>query len=680
MMSNWMDVVDIATVSGSRQTRSSVNQQLKQYLPMGATLASYSFEEGLPDLIRAKVLLLTGESFEKRVKDMEVVWEESQIVIAKRAVNMESVNMLVALGSNNQVLVVNDSEASALDAIDDLKNIGFTTWNYIPYSPDMLVEDLPKDDITCTISVGEPDAVPAGFEPVYDIGTRIISVETIAEVWGILGWPMEAVSDYLEKYVKQIVSMAQRLYASTGRVDEANRNMESLIDSIDDGLLVYDRNSERIAVFNTQLQKLSGITDGVVGKKLSQVVKEHTILEFLTSGEGGEILVEWNGRKMMVSRFSADEGREICTFRSIENIRTESNKLARELVQQGFYSKYTFDDIWGYSEEILTAKDRALRLAQTDLNILIEGESGTGKELFAAAMHRASSRRDKPYLAINFSSLNDSLMESELFGYEEGAFTGARRGGKAGVFEMANGGTIFLDEIGDISLKMQVGLLRVLQEKEVMRIGDGKIRYVDVRIIAATNQNLMEKVEQGLFREDLYYRLKIGHLYVPPLRSHKEDIPYLAQMLLLQDSQEEVSMSPELLDWMENQSWPGNVRELKNTIIYMNALRTGSVIGMEDLPDQRYMEKKRLRRQPESMEAVRKRDVQQVTDCKDDVLLELIEALLAEGILLGRRQLLEESRKRGICQTEYQLRKRLTALEQNGKIIMGKGKVGIQLP
>ena len=139
-------------------------------------------------------------------------------------------------------------------------------------------------------------------------------------------------------------------------------------------------------------------------------------------------------------------------------------------------------------------------------------------------------------------------------------------------------------------------------------------------------------------------------------------------------------MSPELLGWMENQSWPGNVRELKNTIIYMNALRTGPVIGMEDLPDQRYMEKNRLRRQPESMEAVRKLDVQQVTDRKDDVLLELIEALLAEGILLGRRQLLEESRKRGICQTEYQLRKRLTALEQNGKIIMGKGKVGIQLP
>ncbi len=230
-------------------------------------------------------------------------------------------------------------------------------------------------------------------------------------------------------------------------------------------------------------------------------------------------------------------------------------------------------------------KNRALRLAQTDLNILIEGESGTGKELFASAIHRASKRSDKPYIAINFSSLNDSLMESELFGYEEGAFTGARRGGKAGVFEMANGGTIFLDEIGDISQKMQVGLLRVLQEKEVMRIGDGRIRYVDVRIIAATNQNLLEKVRQGLFREDLYYRLKIGYLYIPPLRKRKEDIPYLAQKLMSENGGEGLSMTPELLDWMKNQPWNGNVRELKNMIIYMNALHDGNQLSMKDIPE-----------------------------------------------------------------------------------------------
>lgn len=671
-------IFDIATVSGSRQTRSNVNQQLRQFLPPGATLVSYSFEEGIPEKIYARVLLLTGESFEKRIKNMYAVWEHSRIVIAKRAVNMDCINMLVSLGANNTVLVANDSEASAADAIADLRSIGFSSWNYIPYAPDMPKGQLPpKEDLNCIITVGEPDAVPEGYFPVYDIGTRIVSIETIAEVWSLLHWPMDAVSNYLKKYVEQIVSMAQRLYTSTGQVDEINRSLLSVINSVDDGMMVYDRNTERISVFNNHLRHLSGIEEDVVGKRISAVFKDAKILHLLQTpaDEQGEPLVEWKGRTMMATRFSLSEGREVCTFRSVDNIRNESSKLARELIQQGFYSKYSFDDILGTSDKIRKAKASALRLAKTDLNILIEGESGTGKELFAAAIHRASSRSDKPYLAINFSSLNDSLMESELFGYEEGAFTGARRGGKAGVFEMAHGGTIFLDEIGDISLKMQVGLLRVLQEKEVMRIGDGRIRYVDVRIIAATNQNLLEKVRQGLFREDLYYRLKIGYVYVPPLRSRKQDIPYLAEALLKQQSGEHVTMTPELLRWMEQQPWPGNVRELKNMITYMDALRTDTVIDVHDIPELQHVDG--IQSSEFDQGAAPSFVIRE--NPSDNALLALIEELLSVNTLLGRRQLLEEAKSRGICHSEYQLRKRLTALEASGYIIMGKGKVGIRL-
>ncbi len=666
-------IADIATVSGSRQTMQSVNQQLTEYLPEGANLVSYSFESGIPEKIYANVLLLTGESFEKRLKDMDAVWEGSRIFIAERWVNIDSIQKLVSIGMGKTVLLVNDTLAAAQDAIESLQSIGFSNWNYIPYSPEVELDSLPKDGIFCTISVGEPELVPEGFGPVCEIGTRIVSIQTIAEIWSWLEWPLDAVESYINKYLEQVISMSQRAYDSTMRLNDANRNLLALINTMDDGMMIYNRRQKRIEFWNNHLRMLSGILEEVAGRKLDDVIKHPELLEYLMTQQGtvDSILLEWNGKSLMATRFPLDGDREVCTLRSVETIQTDSSKLTRQLVRQGLYSKYSFDDILGNSEEIQDTKRRAQRLAQTDLNILIEGESGTGKEMFAAAIHQASDRRDKPYLAINFSALNDNLMESELFGYEEGAFTGARRGGKAGVFEMANGGTIFLDEIGDISPKMQVGLLRVLQEKEVMRIGDGKIRYVDVRIIAATNQNLMEKVQQGLFREDLYYRLKIGHLYIPPLRSHREDIPYLAQMLLLQNSQEKVSLSPELLDWMEAQTWPGNVRELKNTIIYMNALRTGTVIGLEDLPDPRYAEKQGLK----SVQTVQAKD-----ECRADALLALIGQLLEEGILLGRRQLLEEAKKRGICQTEYQLRKRLTALEQNGHIVMGKGKVGIQLP
>ncbi|MBQ8563188.1 MAG: sigma 54-interacting transcriptional regulator [Firmicutes bacterium] len=681
-------IVDIATVSGSRGTRNSVNKQLREYLPPEGALESYSFEEGIPKKIYAKVLLLTGESFERRLENMDAIWPESHIVIAKRTVNVECINMLVSIGSQRTVLVVNDTIASAMDAIESLQSIGFSGWRCIPYSPELSPEELPKE-IDCVISVGEPDLVPPGFDPVYDMGTRGVSAETIAEVWNLLGWSMEAVERYINKYLEQIISMTQRAYDSAVRVDEANRNLVSVIDSVDDGMMVYDRHTERIAVFNNHLRKLSGIVEEVAGKKISAAIKEPQIVQLLQTpaGEHEEQLVEWNGRTMMATRFSLDEGREVCTFRSVDTIRKESSKLARELVQQGFYSKYTFDDILGTSEQIQEAKSRALRLARTDLNILIEGESGTGKELFAAAIHRASSRSDKPYLAINFSSLNDSLMESELFGYEEGAFTGARRGGKAGVFEMAHGGTIFLDEIGDISLKMQVGLLRVLQEKEVMRIGDGKIRYVDVRVIAATNQNLLEKVRQGLFREDLYYRLKIGYVYVPPLRSRRQDIPYLATMLLKQQGGDHVTMTPQLLQWMEKQSWPGNVRELKNTIIYMDALRNGDVIDVKDIPERQGFREAEMGPpvQPgeetvQSGEETVQPGEETVQSSGDSQLLGLIGQLLNTGILLGRRQLLEEAKARGLCTSEYQLRKRLTELERDGNIIMGKGKVGIRLP
>ena len=206
--------------------------------------------------------------------------------------------------------------------------------------------------------------------------------------------------------------------------------------------------------------------------------------------------------------------------------------------------------------------------------------------------------------------------------------------------------------------------LSVPPESEVFLLK--RIRYVDVRIIAATNQNLLEKVRQGLFREDLYYRLKIGYLYIPPLRKRKEDVPYLAQKLLLQNGGSGVSMTPELLRWMEKQPWNGNVRELKNLIIYMNALRTGNLLDMEDIPEGEYVHPPEI-------------SCNGTPHDPGDQLLVLIETLLSQNGLLGRRQLLEKAKASGICMTEYRLRKTLKMLEEDGKIIMGKGKVGIRL-
>jgi transcriptional regulator with PAS, ATPase and Fis domain len=215
--------------------------------------------------------------------------------------------------------------------------------------------------------------------------------------------------------------------------------------------------------------------------------------------------------------------------------------------------------------------------ARVDSTVLMESESGTGKEMFAQSIHNAGKRAKGPFVGINCASLSSSILESELFGYIDGAFTGARKGGKTGIFEMANGGTIFLDEIGELSVDVQGKLLRVLQERFVMRLGDTKIIPVDVRVIAATNRNLVEDVQQRRFRQDLFFRLSVLRLSIPPLRERKEDIPLLAEAFLRRFSRQPGREIPaQFLTAFQRHDWPGNIRELQNLMELL------SVVNKED--------------------------------------------------------------------------------------------------
>lgn len=250
---------------------------------------------------------------------------------------------------------------------------------------------------------------------------------------------------------------------------------------------------------------------------------------------------------------------------------------------------YGLDRIIGNSERIRELKNTIVRIANTDSTVLITGESGTGKEVFANAIHEMSYRRDNNFIKINCAAIPENILESELFGYEDGAFTGARRGGKIGKFELADKGTIFLDEIGDMSFNMQAKLLRVLQEKEIERVGGSTPKKIDVRIIAATNQNLEEKIKKGEFREDLYYRLNVVRLNLPPLRERIEDIPLLCEYFLKKYN-EKFGMSIEKIDdeameYLQKYSWPGNIRELENVIERAYNLVNGDVIRVEHLPE-----------------------------------------------------------------------------------------------
>lgn len=256
---------------------------------------------------------------------------------------------------------------------------------------------------------------------------------------------------------------------------------------------------------------------------------------------------------------------------------------------EGSQVRYNFDSIIGESAAMVNLKSYANEVANSRSNVLILGESGTGKELFAQAIHAASKVRNGPFVPINCAALPKELLSSELFGYEEGAFTGAAKGGAQGKFEQANGGTIFLDEIGDMPLDMQSALLRVLEDNTVVRVGGKKYIPVDVRVIAATNQDLWKNVQKGTFRADLYFRLNIITIRIPPLRERKEDIPLLAEHLVMQIREKSDStgqLSPELLEMFKEYSWPGNVRELRNVVERCLHYARGGWLTPEELPEE----------------------------------------------------------------------------------------------
>lgn len=272
--------------------------------------------------------------------------------------------------------------------------------------------------------------------------------------------------------------------------------------------------------------------------------------------------------------------------KELEHVQSKLEYYKEEL-KNIWSSKHTLDTIIGNSKAIIELKKLILKIASKDATILILGETGVGKEVIAHAIHSTSNRANQPFIKVNCAAIPHDLLESELFGYEEGAFTGARKKGKPGKFELAHGGTIFLDEIGDMPLNMQTKLLRVIQEKEIERVGGVESIKIDARIITATNQNLEELVKQGKFRSDLYYRLNVIPIYIPPLRERKEDIPDLIKYALKStviNFNEIPHINQQAMDVLIDYDWPGNVRELFNVVVRLVNMYEGDEITVLDLP------------------------------------------------------------------------------------------------
>lgn len=380
--------------------------------------------------------------------------------------------------------------------------------------------------------------------------------------------------------------------------------LERILDNIYNGVMVTDPQGF-ITHFNSAYGKFLGVDPKEqIGKHCTDVV-ENSRMHIVAQTGIAEInkTHRIRGQDMVVQRIPIKkDGKIIAVYGQVmfKNVR-DVGKLARklslleskvELYEKELISlrstRYTMDSIVGESKIIQTLKKEALRAASTHLPVLVSGESGTGKELFAQAIHHAGPRRLYPFVRINCAAIPRDLMESELFGYEQGAFTGALYKGKPGKFELAHMGTIFLDEIGDLPMEMQPKLLRVLEEKEFERLGGNSLIRVDFRLIAASNQNLEKMAEEGKFRKDLYYRLSVITLQIPPLRERRDDILPLTRRILYQIVQDmpltEIKIDPQAERVFLKYDWSGNVRELSNVLEGICSSLEGDTITLADLP------------------------------------------------------------------------------------------------
>ena len=361
--------------------------------------------------------------------------------------------------------------------------------------------------------------------------------------------------------IREALEEAVRLVGARETERLHSAQLRAIIDNIEEGVIAID-SKRQVSFCNNVARRVAGRKDGVLdGGALAELLARGR-QEGITTVRGNPVLAKSIALDIGGKRFG-----EVITFQEASTIQTRERKVRLSLYEKGLYAKKRFADMLCASKVMQDLIEKAEKYARHDSNLLIYGETGTGKEVLAQSVHNASPRKSGPFVSVNTASLPPSLLESELFGYAEGAFTGAKKGGKPGLFELAHGGTIFLDEIGELAPDIQSRLLRVLQEKEIMRLGDDRIVPVDVRIISATNKDLFGLVRQGRFREDLYYRIYVLGLRLPPLRERIDDIPLLFRSCIAEIAGKEarsVSLTAGALDALREYGWPGNIRQLRN--------------------------------------------------------------------------------------------------------------------
>lgn len=614
-----------------------------------------------PYIYETDLILYTDPSI--LIEMIEYIKCSAPTLMMKRTISKQSVEKLWKLDGNKSAYVVNINSFMANETLATLYSLGIKKMKLFPFYKG--ISDYKKVDYI--ITPNEFECIPNTDAEIINIGNRVFDISTILDIIAYLNIERKLSEKIIKKYFLKVPTYWKGLRNTLYDKKMLAGQLDVVLNEFDNGIILCDEKG-LILLSNSKASEILNINKEYIEQDyLTHLLERYEVLSVLLSkDEIYDEIIDFRNKKLIVTMkkvvYDDVYFGKLIILKYYNEILTNQQKLHDKLVGKGYYSKYSFNSIKGSHPTLLHAIHISKMISNSSSTVLLLGESGTGKELFAGAIHNYSDRKFKPFIAINCATLPENLLESELFGYEEGSFTGARKGGKIGVFEKANHGTLFLDEIGEIPLNLQARLLRALQENEIMRIGGDSIINLDVRIIAASNKDLFNMVEQGTFRDDLFYRLNVFQINIPPLREHKSDIGILIKYFFDEfgDIRE---IDSNFNEFCKNYGWHGNVRELRNTIEYMLKVSTDS-LKIENLPN--YLKKK---------ESLSFNSVQNI----EKIILDIIKTRSDKNLGTGRRSIYEEFCKNYYKISEKEIRNIIKKLEDDGCIIVSVGRKGCQM-
>ena len=671
---------NVAVISLDAYAGQFYAQQVQKLFGDRIAVCSYSVRDGSVEHMPRKydLYMVTTDAFDSLGDMHRYVPIDGEMMEIHVTLRWDVVHRLQALPAGKKVLFVNLSDKMCREAVTRLNQLGVNQLDFDLYHPGAPEPDMSQYDFVITPQ--ETRYVPAGAREIIDIGQRVCDSSTMIEAALRLGFEELLETPEFEQYQRDVAANTysfDRVFARGLRLES---QFEILMEILDEGIVGVNERGEVFAS-NHKLEEITGIPGArALQRPAAEVYSFVPFARCLAERAPQPAqVVSANGVNMNVAVAPVLRGGAcigaFATVQRFSDAENRQNELRSQLLHKGYRAKYTFDDVVGQSPAIRRCITILKKMSLTQLPVLLIGETGTGKELFAHAVHNASPRANGPFVAINCAAMPENLLESELFGYEEGAFTGARKGGKPGLFEFAHKGTLFLDEVEGMSTALQCKLLRVLQEREIMRVGGNRIVSVDVRIVAATNENLDKMVEEGTFRRDLYYRLNTLPVLIPPLREREGDL-----LLLIDHFRKGIgasfTLSPELERLLLTHQWRGNIRELRNVVEYFSY--TGSpVVGPEELPPTFHYLPAGL---PEAGGAGAQPP--RLADCPQEderfVLSRLYQAD-REGHSLGRDAILAAAKAAGLPCSQQEVRRILSALDQAGLARVSRGRGGTRL-